>query len=443
MTRANGFLHWVLPAMIGLGALTVLLSGRDLSLMFSELEAGGTGIRHPIIVWGQRGVSLLLLAACAERVLSHITQRRHLPSPMLAWTFVTYWVFTVATPAIFGSHRQLSHEYLYTLVIGFAFVLATAQDRDKIIESARTALFLFMLAGVLLIPILPAMTMDANYKHGLLPGVPRLGGLATHPVALGMFTQTALLLLWAHPFKRRWLTRLAWLLGLSVLVLAQSKTAWMAFLICSVCMLAVRHGPNVWRRLGDPREGAFGVLVCLCVMVGALGLMAAVLLGNVEGQLIDFLDTQQGAQLMSLSGRDQIWAIAIEEWQANRLFGYGPGLWDDAFRASIGMPNAINAHNQFMDTLARSGSLGAAALVLYASVLLVLSIRHARATGGLSLALFLALALLSISEVPLMLFAYGTELFAHLMLLVVLASAGAVRPAGAAARTRPVYGAAS
>jgi O-antigen ligase len=228
-----------------------------------------------------------------------------------------------------------------------------------------------------------------------------------------------------------------------VLVLAQSKTAWMAFLICSVCMLAVRHGPNVWRRLGDPREGAFGVLVCLCVMVGALGLMAAVLLGNVEGQLIDFLDTQQGAQLMSLSGRDQIWAIAIEEWQANRLFGYGPGLWDDAFRASIGMPNAINAHNQFMDTLARSGSLGAAALVLYASVLLVLSIRHARATGGLSLALFLALALLSISEVPLMLFAYGTELFAHLMLLVVLASAGAVRPAGAAARTRPVYGAAS
>jgi hypothetical protein len=45
--------------------------------------------------------------------------------------------------------------------------------------------------------------------------------------------------------------------------------------------------------------------------------------------------------------------------------------------------------------------------------------------------------------VPLMLFAYGTELFAHLMLLVVLASAGAVRPAGAAARTRPVYGAAS
>ena len=64
-----------------------------------------------------------------------------------------------------------------------------------------------------------------------------------------------------------------------------------------------------------------------------------------------------------------------------------------------------------MDTLARSGSVGAAALVLYAAVLLVLSVRYARATGGFSLALFLALALRSISEVPLLLFGYGTELF--------------------------------
>ncbi len=439
LSRSDGFLHWVLPAMIGLGALTVLLSGRDLSMMFDELQRGGDGFRHPIAVWGQRAVSILLLAAAGERILSHVMLGKHLPSPVLAWTFAAYWLSTVAAPAFFGSHPQLSHEYLYTLLIGFAVVLATPHERDRIIESARTALVLFLLAGVLLIPVLPAMVLDTTYKQGLMPGVPRLGGLASHPVALGMFAQTALLLLWARPFKRLWLTRLSWLLCVGVLFLAQSKTAWIAFLLCSLCMLAVRNGPNLLRRLGDPREGAFGIVMCLGVMVAAAGVMAVFLLGNIEGQMVDFFDTQQGAQLMTMTGRDQIWAIAVEEWQASPLFGYGPSLWDDEFRAAINMPNATSAHNQFMDTLARSGGIGAGALVIYSIVLLVLSVRHAKDTGGLSLALFLAVALRSVSEVPLLLFGYGTELIVHLLLLVTVAAARTQRVEVMTARSRAPY----
>jgi O-antigen ligase len=141
------------------------------------------------------------------------------------------------------------------------------------------------------------------------------------------------------------------------------------------------------------------------------------------------LDTDEGAQLMTFTGRDKIWAIAMEEWHNSPVFGYGPGLFDADFRASIGMPNATNGHNQFMDTLARSGSVGATALVLYAFVLLVLSLRYARATGGLSVALFVALALRSVSEVPLVLFGYGAELFTHLLLIVTLASAAGARRA--------------
>jgi O-antigen ligase len=139
--------------------------------------------------------------------------------------------------------------------------------------------------------------------------------------------------------------------------------------------------------------------------------------------LSSFFDSAQGAQLASMTGRDQIWAIAYDEWQRNPLFGYGPTLWDASFRDSIGMPNATHAHNQFMDTLSRSGTVGAAALVLYALVLLFLSIRYARASGGLSLALFVALALRSISEVPLLLFGYGPELTTHILLLMTLAAA--------------------
>jgi hypothetical protein len=133
----------------------------------------------------------------------------------------------------------------------------------------------------------------------------------------------------------------------------------------------------------------------------------------------------------------------VEEWQNNRMFGYGPSLWDDAFRASINMPNATNAHNQFMDTLARSGTIGAVSLVIYGLTLLVLSIKYARPTGGLSLALFIALALRSITEVPMLLLGYGYELFAHLLLLVTIAGAAASWQPRTARQQRTIYGVAS
>lgn len=442
MKQRSGFLHWVFPAMLGVVALTALLSGRDLSQTFLELADGG-GVLHPAVPWAQRAVSIILLAAAGERILSHIALHKPMPSPVLTVVFIGYWITTVATSALFGSHRQISHEYLYPLILGCAGLLATVPERDKILDASRTALFWFLLLGVLLIPVLPSMVLDASYKQGLIPGLPRFGGLAPHPVALGTFAQIALLCLWCRPFRHRWLNRAAWVLGLGVLFMAQSKTAWIAFILCAICMLAVRHGPSLWRRLGDPREGAFGIVVCLSAILLGLGLLALVLFGNLGEQVTDFSESAQGAQLISMTGRDQIWAVAMEEWQENPIFGYGPSLWDDAFRVSIGMPNATNAHNQFLDTLARSGTVGAVGLVIYACVLLVMSIRYARATGGLSLALFLSLALLSISEVPLILFGYGTELFAHLLLVITLASAAAARVPLARTQPRPVYRTAS
>jgi O-antigen ligase len=420
---AQGFLPWMLPLILGLGALAVLLSGRDLARMFLDLATGGGMEFNPAVAWLQRGVSIVLLLISAERLVNHFVMRRPIPSPVLLWVFVLYWLGTVAAPSFLGSHRQFSHEYTYTLLIGVAGLIATDREGDRVVDGARTALFLFIVASFAMAAVNPGMVLDFKYTQGLLPGVPRFGGLANHPVAMGMFAQTFLLCLWVHPFRRKWLTVLAWGIGLAALFLAQSKTSWIAFFLCTIALLAVRRGPAWWRRVGDPREGAFGIVACLAVIAVVGAIVGIFLFADIGDQASNFLNTDEGAQLMTMTGRDQIWAVAREEWHQSPIFGYGPTLWDDAFRASIQMPNATNAHNQFLDTLARSGSVGATALVLYGLVLLVLSVRYARRTGGFSLALFIALALRSVSEVPLLLFGYGTELFTHLLLLITLASA--------------------
>jgi O-antigen ligase len=440
LLRAEGYMNWVLPLMLAFAATDVLLSGRDLSQVYAELAGTVQGGHHPAMAWVQRATSLVLLLISIERIAHHLAQDRPVPSAPLMWAYVAYWIGAVAAPSLLGAHPLVSHEYAYALVIGIAGLLVTTQEIGRIVDTTRDALFLLMLASVALVPFWPTLVLDASYTQGLLPGVPRLGGLAPHPVAMGMFAQTALLLLWARPYRHRWLTVLMWLLGVGVLFFAQSKTAWIAFLLCAVAMAMVRNGASMWRRLGDPQEGTFGILLCLGFMAAAVALLGVFLFTDVTSDFSGFLDTQQGAQLMTLTGRDQIWAVAMDEWQAHKVFGYGPGLFDDDFRMSVGLPNATNAHNQFMDTLARSGTVGALTLVAYAIVLLVLSLRYAKRTGGLSLALFITLALRSVSEVPLLLFGYGTEFFAHLLLMVTLAAGASMRVPVAATRRRPAYG---
>jgi O-antigen ligase len=311
------------------------------------------------------------------------------------------------------------------VVIGVAAILASKLERDRSIAATRDALFVFMLAGLALIFFKPNMALDATYNQGLLPGVPRFAGLAPHAVSMGLLAQLALLCLMAVPYQKVWINRLAWIVGLAVLFLAQSKTGWIAFALCTSCVLMLRSGGQLWRRIGDPLHPEFGIVVICGFIVALLAAGGLMVFGGIGAKVAGFFDSAQGAQLTSLTGRDQIWAIAYDEWQRNPVFGYGPGLWDASFRASIGMPNATHAHNQFMDTLSRSGTVGATALVLYAATLLVMSIWHARATGGLSLALFIALALRSVSEVPLLLFGYGPELITQILLLMTLVSATA------------------
>ena len=73
--------------------------------------------------------------------------------------------------------------------------------------------------------------------------------------------------------------------------------------------------------------------------------------------------------MTTLTGRTEIWAVALQTWKANPLFGYGAAMWDDEFRRAVGMDFAYNAHNQFLQSLSVAGGLGLAGLLVYTLVL--------------------------------------------------------------------------
>ncbi|WHZ09672.1 MAG: hypothetical protein OJF60_000111 [Burkholderiaceae bacterium] len=424
--RPHGYMHLIFYVMLLMVAVTSLLSGRNLnSLDLSSVDAGATGSHVQVMM--QRLVSLVLLAVSGERIVSYLV-RRDRPacgSPLLLAVFVLFWICTVAAPALFGAHPTLGHEYFYSLIIGIAAALTTPTERDLALNAVRDALLLFILVGLLPIPFKTTLVLQTAYAQGYLPGVPRLAGLAPHAVSLGALTQLFLLCLMVRPYPKAWLNRLAWTVGLTVIVLAQAKTSWICFVVCTGCVIVVRDGPTFWRRVGDPFRPAFGVTWITVFMAIVLTIALFLMFGHLGQRLSDFFSSSEGEQLASLTGRAKIWAVAIDVWQRNPVFGYGPNLWDDSFRAAIGMPFATHAHNELLDALSRSGTVGGAGLVIYATVLLVLSLRYARATDGLSLALFAILFLRSISEVPLILFGYGAELITPMLLIMTLSGAAA------------------
>ncbi len=426
--QQHGYLHWVFPAILFLLALGSLLSQRDLTTNYALppelLGMGPAPVKHPLVAVLQPALSLMLLAFSGERLLAHWLLRHLQPTPLLLpLAFAVFWLGSTASPALLGAHPFLTHDFVYPLVMGLAAALATPRELDLALRTTRNSLLLLMLAGLLLVPLQPTLVMDAKYHQGLIDGLPRFAGLASHAVSMGLLTQLGLLCLLARPFERRWLQRSAWALGLLVLVIAQSKTAWLAFLLSAGVLLLWRHGGQLRQRLSDPLRPTPGVLMLVLIMLSVVALSGLAMFGNLGERLDRFLSSTEGAQLASLTGRDRIWTIAWDEWARHPVFGYGPELWGEAYRHAIGLPNATHAHNQFMDTLSRAGSVGAAALLAYALLLAVLSLRCARATRGLSVALYVSLLLRAMSEVPLMLFGYGPEFISHLLLLMTLAAA--------------------
>lgn len=419
---------WIVPALFPTIAVAIaagsFFSGRNLGLISFDagfaLMAQATGARNLL-----RAITVAIMAVCVCRVasawLSSGKARAH--ESLLLIAFLSFFVTNVVLNSAFGTKPTFIHNLFYPLIIVLAAYTSRQQSPALALDAAKWALLAFMLASVAAAALWPAGAVQQAYA-GVLPGVSiRLWGLGSNANSIGPLAFLLLVLALHNPFSHKALQAMTLILALGVIVLSQSKTAWVAGLVA--CALLVYFKTQA-TRAGQARSDRFALapaaLAGLAVLLTGALLVASffVDIGNIAERLGA---TKQGASLLTLTGRDVLWSIAIDEWYRNPLFGYGPSLWDAEYRQSIGIGFAFSAHNQLLQSLAGAGSLGALGLMFYLIVLTIYAVKAAVATQGLSVALLSLVLVRCLTEAPLATNTiFNGDFFTHLLLFVVLVS---------------------
>ncbi len=427
--KPQGFVVYFAVVMVIVMIANTTSSGRNLMLPDAQVMMPASGSEGAgWAKWLQRGLMLFLLAASFERLARFAFQPRELGRPIgLMVSFGVCWLATVALPAAFGTRPSLEHEYLYTLIIGMAALTTDEKGGWTAIRVCRNSLLFFASLSLLMLLVKRDMVL-APYIGGLIPAFPwRYSGLAASPNAMGPLCVLLALALRALPFQRRLWQRYAIAVVLLSLFLTQSKSSWLAGLFCWTVLLALEQRGRLRDALADPRRRPWVQLTLLVGVAIIVGIALILATGLLQSRIDRFLATRAGADILTLTGRNEIWAIAMNTFHKSVWFGYGPTIWDPYFRMMIGVPAAFHAHNQFINILAASGLVGGIGFVAYFAALVRRLWSRLLAYNGFALGLFLLILTRSISEVPFGLERLSNESLMQLMLLMLLAGAPAAR----------------
>lgn len=316
-----------------------------------------------------------------------------------AWPVVlgvaAYYLGTLLFQAVGSEHPTFSPRSLYVPVVVLAACLLRLERLDRVMATAKWCIFACMAGSLVAALVRPDFALSSPYS-GWLPGIKfRLFGLTSHANVLGPIALVGVLLELhapSSPRGSRWLRLGA---AFAVLMLAQSKTAWVA----ALAIVLLTWGPLNLLPATQSRQQtrAFGRAVFTLIV--ALLVAAAVAIAAALVDIVGFFE--RNPSLLTLTGRLDIWSITLDEWRKNIFFGYGPELWSMPYREAMNMLHVGQAHNQFVQTLGDSGLFGMAMLLLFLGALTYAGLRCFRATRGLILALVVLLLARCITEASL------------------------------------------
>jgi O-antigen ligase len=404
----------IAPLMLLGIALSTVLSGRNLAYAEKHIDRlasqpdGGQNVLQVL--------TLLILSVAVAKIIGSLIRPAPAvgaPGKSLFFALVLYIFGSNFFPSLFGKVPAFVHSMAYPLFVLTAIWTARNESLESAINAAKFALFSLMFGSLVVAVVEPSIALQPDYK-GLIPGLNvRLWGLGSNPNSLGPLALLAVLLDYMQPTRKRWLRGLLWLVCGSVIVLAQSKTAWLALLVASMILSWYR-----WGHINRHKTTQYLILLFI-----AIGIFACIglLYFDLPGIWAQFLATREGDSLTSLTGRTAIWNVAIKTWLTSPLFGYGPLAWDSQFRTNIGMAFAFNAHNQFLHTLSVSGAIGFVTLLVYLGYLIASAFQTAAVTRGVSVTILAMMLFRSTSEVPLVLNGlFDSEVLTHVILFAIL-----------------------
>lgn len=218
----------------------------------------------------------------------------------------------------------------------------------------------------------------------------RYNGLVGHANLLAPIAIVYMILDIHTPFKNKYFRYALILLSLVSLIMCQSKTSLVAFVISCISIFLFRY---YFRSKGYSRASlsAFYVL--------GLSLTVFTILNNQDVLLDSVIGDNSG--ISTLTGRTVLWDYASDVSKNNYYFGYGTSFLDANYDGNLGYFDwAPHAHNQFVDSLARFGFWNLLGLISIYLSLFFVSIINSFKDNGIGISLFILLAIRSISEVP-------------------------------------------
>jgi O-antigen ligase len=344
--------------------LSITLSGRQLyseellalrPVLLGDKGVGGTALSIRV---SQLSTALVLVLALTEIFNAFFVQRwaQVIPKTVLSTAYI-YFVLSVPLSAVAGTWRAPALNALYGPILVLAFALLAPRADARVWRYVAYVLLLVSAAALALAVFRPGLALETGYSHGVLGIDVRLHGLAGHANQMGMLSVVALAVTWGAPLGWKFKS-LAAVSHLLVCLLAQSKTSWVALVV-----VVGMYGWWELRRRAYFRDDWSRVVALMaggCALSAALLVAAAVV---VDRRVLP--DDRVIEGLLTLTGRTEIWAITFREFMQSPIFGYGPSIWDEVFRAERGLLHVGQAHNQFVHTLGQSGLLGLGALMIY------------------------------------------------------------------------------
>lgn len=389
----DGLYPYVIYVLLISSALSIFLVDRDFTSEFGQYVGDRSGIQSTIGGWIRRLASFFIMVAALERFL-YFFRQPYIPAQRFNFLLVilVVWIAVFAIPYFYTAGHGFSVSYFYAFALAVAIILSLQKDREAILLNARNAFVVFVGMSLVAIFIKPNLVLDFSYGQGLVAGLPRFFGLSPHAGVMGITTVIAIWLVMTYPFSNKITQKWVLITLAFALILTQSKTA--------IVIVFVGIYFHYIYFVNDKGSSVTSFILPILALFGSSLMIVFLVFIDWSELISNLLGEDKLESLMTFTGRDAIWEVALSEFRNNPIFGYGGNLFSSTYSAMIQMKAATHGHNQFIDALGRSGIIGFLGYVLLYIYLGFYSIKYAKATKGLTLSLFSLIALSSITQVP-------------------------------------------